>query len=517
MTVPITGYPSSYRAPFTAAEILLGQGSSTASSGARDVCFVGPMTSAGTWTVNTVNQVKTEQDVITGAGAGSFLHRMVRRFLMGNKTAKVYAVPYAETSGMPTSATGTVTFTTTGSATGAARVYVCGEEISIQIVSGQTITATGDLLEAGINAKTHLPVTASNSGGTVTLTAKHAGVSSGDGTVGVIPVRAEIDAGIGTTIATTGAIGLGAGADGAEGSTTEVTNLTAALAAIASRRFYYMGFSVWNAAQTAVIETHVSNISEPNPGLRCTSWVGYRGALSDAQTIAIARNFERHHIVWQDDGDHDPADLVGAMLAVVQKREEFDAAFPGFDNYRASDFTLSAAPLDSDWPDADDIDDAVTDGLIPIASDQYGARIGMMVNTRSKDSSGTTDDFRACERHRVSALDKMVDDILLQHQQTFVSVGFKLRDDRRLPDGTVDFNQRIPPRTLTPSRYASWFKARLTTAESQGLIQDAEAWKESTGVDIDPNNVSRIRVSTSGRTVDILHQTSISVAETTPN
>src|SRR4051812_4102009 len=96
---PILGYPSDYRAPFTAVEINFAQGPSTSNGPGRTVCYVAPKTSAGTWTAGTVYKVSREQDVIDGAGAGSFLHRLLRMHLLVDKGATLYAMCYAASSG----------------------------------------------------------------------------------------------------------------------------------------------------------------------------------------------------------------------------------------------------------------------------------------------------------------------------------------------------------------------------------------------------------------------------------
>lgn len=511
----ITGYPSSWRAPFTAAEILFAQGASTASAGARDAFYCAPMTSAGTWTANTVYEVANEQQAITGAGPGSPLHRLIRKHLRANKNGKVFAQPYAATSGgTEVAATGTIVVASNPTASGQLRAWVCGERIDVNFTTASTPTTIGDDIEAKINAKTHLPCTASNAAGTVTLTAKIPGASQGDATVGVIRFRAEIDAGKTTTVTTSGAaLGLGTGTAGADGAVTEEANLTAALATITASRFYYMGFSVWSASHTAVIEAHVATKSEPNPGLRSTAITGYTHTLAAGALVAIARNAERHQIVWQKNSEHDTADLVGNLIGVLQKREQTDAAY-NFDDYNESDWQILPAYAEADWPDGDDLNDAVTDGLIPVASNQTGSRIIMMVTTRSKDSAGTLDDFRATERHRVSVMDLFVDELLLQFSLTYKN--FKLKDDQRLPDGTVNPNQRILGRVLTPSRFRGWFNARIQDFEDRNLFQGAQAWKDGAEIRVDPQNVSRLQVGASGRTIDLLHQASFRLAETTP-
>lgn len=511
---PITGYPSSWRAPFTAAEILFAQGPSNAPAGRRATIYVMPMTSAGAWTAGTVYEVKKEQDAIDGAGAGSPLHRAIRFHLKVNKGGKLYALPYAASSGTGNAvATATVTFSGTPTAAGQAIVTVCGEQCSVSFKTTDTATTMGDTLAALINAKTWLPLTAANNAGVVTLTAKIAGASQGTASVGVYRIHATVDPGKGATVATSGAA-LGSGTAGADGATAESANLDGALANIAAARFYYMGFSVWDATSIGKIKTRVATKSDPNPGLLCRAFCATVDTLANAQTLATGKNYERLHLAWQKNSEHDPAEIVAQVTALHQKCEELDTAFSGFDGYRGADWLLLPAYSEADWPDGDDINDAVTDGIMPIGSDQTGSFLAMSVNTRSKDATGALDDFRACETHRVSVMDDLADTLRGNHIRTFA--GFKLRDDEYLSDGTVNHNQKLPPKVLTPSRYKPWFFNQLQAFADVGKIQRIDEWKDATRVNVDPQNVSRLEVGTSGRTIDILHQTTFRLAETTP-
>jgi len=437
---------------------------------------------------------------------------------MSNRTAKVYALPYAATSGgSPVAAAGTVTFAGTITASGTAYLTVCGEEMSFAYTTNTTVTQIAAGFKALINARAHLPVTADNTAGVLTITAKILGQSQGDGTVGVIRYRSSATAGTGLTATDSGAaLGLGTGTAGADGTTTENAGLVSALANIDTARFHYMGFSVWDTTDTAAIETHVAAKSEPNPGLRCVSVSAYTDTLSNCATIAVARNFERHHIVWQKNSEHDTAELAANVVAILQKHEEVDSAFAGFDSYRRSDWGILAAYDRADWPSSDDIDDAVTDGIIPVSSDQAGSSVAMMVNTRSKNSAGTEDDFRATERHRVAVMDDFVDTVLVQHANQWTSKGFKLRDDQRNLDGSINVNQKRGANVLTPSTYQAWFLRRIQDFVDAERFQDAAEWKASTRINIDPQNSSRLEVGTSGRVIDIHHQTTFRTAETNP-
>lgn len=516
---PILGYPSSWRGPFSAVQIDFGQGPSTAGGAVRRTLYTGPKTSTGSATAGQVYQITREQDAIDYFGVGSPVHRMCRMHLLVDKDAKLFGMSYAASNGSGiATATGTITITmTSGSnptATGRVYLTVCGLQLTIGFTTTDTVTTIGDSIAAQINAQQYLPFTAANVAGVVTLTSKIAGVSSGDATTGVYRYRVAVDSGKNVVVATSGAaLGLGTGVAGADGSTTELANLTSALAGITSSRYDYMGFSVWNSAQVAPIKTHVSNKSEPNPGLRCVAFTGYTGLQSTLTTMAIGCNYERHHFVWQENSEHDPAELVANTVAIHRKRESIRNGFVE-DNYRQPDWLIKPAYAEADWPTASEANDAIVDGITPIGSDQTGSFLIMSVNSRSKNAAGTIDDFRASERHRVSFMDYFADTWLARDQAQYA--GFKLMDDVRKPDGSIDVNFRPPAKTLTPSRYRPFIAKIIGEFVADGMLQDEAGWLESLQVVIDPQNVSRTESNASGRTIDIRHQSTLRLAETSP-
>lgn len=511
--IPVTGIPSSYRTPGAYAEILFAQGPGTSSAGVRSVILVMPMTSTGTWTANTVYEVKNEGTANVGAGVGSPLHRACRAFLKRNKRAKLYALPYSASSGgSPVAATGTITYATTATAILTAEVDICGETTSTKIASGDTVTTTATNMAAAINAKDWLPVTAANVAGVLTLTAKIAGASQGTATIGVIRYRARIVGSGGTTVTTSGAF-LGTGVAGADGTTTEAANLATALAVIAGARYYYIGTSLSDATSLGNLKTHIAAKSNPSPGLRsvgCSAWTGTSAA---GITIAQGLNYERHQITWQKNSEHDYAEIVGAMLATRQAKEELDPTF-NFDNYRGVEWQILPAYAQADWPTDDDANDAINGGLTPIQSDAAGSMITMTITTRSKNAAGTVADFRAAETHRISGADDYVDDTLTKYALNYG--GKKLASDQLLSNGKVNTNQKQRPGVVTPFNFKPFMVKQIHDHVEKEQLQDEDAMVNSLQIVRDPNNTGRLEVGQEIRVIDLLHQATFRFAETSP-
>lgn len=516
--IPIAGIPSSYRTPGSYAEIDFAQGPGTSSAGVRSVIFVMPKTAAGAWTVNTVYEVKNEGTARDGAGVGSPLHRGLRAFLKRNKRAKVYALPYAATSGgSPVAATGTITYATTATGIGSTVVTALGEQISVKINTGDTPTVIGGNVANAINAKEYLPFTANNASGTITLTARIAGISQGTATVGVIRFRAVMVGSIGTTVATSGAcLGFSTGVAGADGTTTEAANLATALAIVNGSRNYYMVFSVNDSTSLANVKTHISQKSNPNPGLRSVGISAWTGTSASGITLSQTLNYERHQIAWQLNGEQDHAEMAAAMAATRQIEEEGDASF-NFDGYRDVAWQIPPAFSTADWPTSDDFNDAINGGLTPIGSDAAGSFIVMTVTTRSKNAAGTVADFRAAETHRISVCDLVVDTLLLQYALNYSNK--KLANDQLLANGQVNTNQKLSPNVVTPYTFAPFVKnviGKFDVNGGSGMLQDMVNTKASLQVLRDPANTGRLECGFDLRSVDLLHQSTFRVSEVSP-
>lgn len=513
--IPISGIPSSYRTPGSYAEVLFAQGPGTSSAGIRSVIFPMPMSAAGTWTVNTVYEVKNEGVARDGAGVGSPLHRGLRAFLKRNKTAKVYALPYAATSGgSPVAATGTITYATTATGIGSTVVTICGEQFSVKINTGDTPTVIGANIASYINAKEYLPVTAVAVTGVVTLTARIAGASQGTATVGVIRFRAIIVGSIGTTVATSGAcLGFGTGVPGADGATTEAANLATALATVRGSRNYYMVFSVNDATSLGNVKSHISQKSAPNPGLRSVGISAWTGTSATGVTLSQTLNYERQQIVWQLNGEQDHAELAAAMAASRQQKEELDASY-NFDGFRDTAWAIPSAFAVSDWPTSDDCNDAINGGLTPIGSDAAGSYVVMQITTRSKNAAGTVADFRAAETHRISVMDLFTDTLLLRYALNYANK--KLSSDQLLSNGTVNPNQKLSPNVITPFTFAPFIRKIIDEFGTSSQLQDTDASKASLQVVRDPSNTGRLECACDLRSIDLLHQGTFRLAEVSP-
>jgi len=507
--IPITGVGQDYKVPGTFAEIDFAQGPASASAGVREVVLAMPMLSTGTWTAGQLYPIRNTGVAEQGAGSGSFLHRAAKKFISMNPDAKLWGLPVAETTGgSPAAATGTFTFATVPTAVGTAIATICGEDSSYTFQPGDTVASIATGMVASINASTWLPVVASSTGstGVVTLTAKHKGISSGTASLGVIRYRCTVTAGVGTTVSASGAF-LGSVVAGAEGSTTEATNLASALANISSVRKYYVVLSANDATSWGNLKAHIVAKSLPRQGLRSVGIVAYTGSLTSCETLAVGLNYEREDICLQVNSEHDTAELAAGLAAVRQAGEQVDSA-TNFDGFNLSPF-IKPVFSTADYPDTDDQNDSILDGITMIASSPTGAYIVMSVDTRSKNPAGTIEDFRATETHRISVCDEFTDELLSLMQLSYS--GKKLKDDQRLADGSINRNQKLIRGVLTPSQLVAPIRKQMDDYDLLGKLQNVDQTKAS--VTVLKGSGGRIESQFDLNVIDLAHQITFKISE----
>lgn len=111
----------------------------------------------------------------TGFGRGSVGSFMAKVFKKNNPYTELWGIGVADAGG-GVAATGTAVFSGSSTAAGTLYFYIAGVRIPVTIASGRTAAQQGDDLVAAL-ADYELPVTASNSSGTVTFTARNKGTT----------------------------------------------------------------------------------------------------------------------------------------------------------------------------------------------------------------------------------------------------------------------------------------------------------------------------------------------------
>ena len=303
---------------------------------------------------------------------------------------------------------------------------------------------------------------------------------------------------------------LGTGVAGADGTTTEAANTATALATLEATRKYYIVSSAYDATTLGHFKTHIVNKSEPRRGLRSVAIAAHPGTLAAATTVATGLNYERVQLVWFEKPDSDCAEIAGLIAGVRQKAESRDATTNATVQDGANPIAglIANAFSNADWPTDTDLNDAINDGLSPIKSSDTGPQWVMSTNTRSKNSAGTQDDFRATETHRVSGADLQVDEVLADWALNMA--GKKLEDDELLPDGKPNPNQKLRAGVVRPSTYKPSLVRQLQDFYDKGHLQNLQATKDSVRV---VKNGSRLECGYNLHIIDHALQATFRVAE----
>jgi phage tail sheath gpL-like len=491
--------------PGTKVKINFGAGASTTGASARKVLLVGPMLSTGAEaTVNTLYKVTKESEIETLVGSGGPLHICGRGALQAWRRVQLYILPTAPSSGVGlVNAESVVRLDGTATKSGSVKLTLSNNIVTVGFSSGDTDTEIGDDLEASINSVTHLPCTGSNTDGYVTLTAKLAGASQNEN----IRNRVEITPGCGITAsiidAETHLVG------GVDGAVTETAGITTALSTIENEMFYYIIGTTNTAA--SIVNNHVLNKAEPDPGLRSVGIVGFVGEdIADANAIALGLNFERMQIVAQQSGETTGEYLAGVWGA-IRAKEEFYNKRKNFAGYALS--TLIPRVYESnDFITTDELRTAVESGVTVVQSGNNGSYVVRSVTTASKNSLGTINDFRKLDSHIVSVADDIADTISILHSNNYND--YALVEDQLLADGvTVDTSQKIPPRTLVPSKYKPWLRTQLLPYFINGQITKFNETAESIYVQVDESVKTKLNVEFDLYVIPLLLQTGFTISE----
>lgn len=177
MAISFSNIPSGVRVPLFYAEV----DNSQANIGSNNLkaLLIGQKVSSG----------KAEDGVpvlVTGDsqgkelfGHGSMLARMNSAFRENNSVGEVWAIAVSDPKDGK-KASGTLTFSGTVTAAGTVYVYIGADCVAINIPNSSDAVAVAKAVTAGINAKTDLPVTAEASEGVVTIQAKNTGAYGND-------------------------------------------------------------------------------------------------------------------------------------------------------------------------------------------------------------------------------------------------------------------------------------------------------------------------------------------------
>ena len=469
---------TSIKVPGVYMKVTLGVGTQSAAAGAKKVILFGNKTSAGTAVVATPYPVTSVDDARTLFGAGSELFLMCKYALNAYPAITLYGICIAASGG--TAANDDIVFSGTASADGVYEITVLDETIQVEVDSGATATAIGDLVEAAINAKTDWPVTANNSTGTVTVTAKHAGPRGNQ-----IRILSSGDiAGI-TETHLNGYLSSGATMDDPQN----------ALDAIASTRYQILVAPYQDATGLADFKTHIANVSGPLEGKRGRYIAGSIDTYANTVTVATGLNDARGQIVWHYNGWQTAAIVAAVAAAETVEAYEADRAANTDGLFLRG---LTPQPALADKPTFTELNGCLNNGITPVDHDGTLCEIVRNVTLRSLNDSAAPD-FAVIDVHYVEVADAVADDIAGNFLNVFSGFKFDTDVEGEVPD----------PGVATPSTVKDFIFSRLKFYARGGggplWLSNVDALADSLVVEADGVAAGRVNASIPIDPVELLH------------
>lgn len=491
MGINVLGLSSSRKTPGAYLSLIFGGPGTSAGSAQQRVLLLGNMIPAditgaspsftlpkGTAALATPLQLFSERDAINYFGRGSELHLMAKAAFDQAPDLTLWACAVGTAGGAVQAAQ---TLALTGTAPTAdltVTLYCDGKKIELVIAKSTTTTAAAAAIAAAINDLPDLPITAQNSTGTVTFTAKTPGARGNT-------IRVRVDVLNGTTLSKLRTGSLAATVAGtiftlgaqnlAAGSGTETTTFATALAAIAAQRWHRIACSVVDATNIAAAIALLTTKAGPTQMLWEQILFGntedFTTATVGPQALAAGANFLRAQILWHRQSDR-VAGIIAAQAAAG--RLMGDASVGGSTDGESSDpstnldglqlATIPVQELVSDQPLPTEIETALNYGvtpLVPSASRPGYVEIARSITTRFKDDSGATN-YAVLDTSEVTIIDACADEIRTDAQVAFKKT--KLVDDD--PTGKPS----EIPRSVSPSSLRSWISAKIEVFASRGWI-----------------------------------------------
>ncbi|MDR5757022.1 phage tail sheath subtilisin-like domain-containing protein [Caballeronia sp. LZ035] len=177
MTIPFKQIPQNIRVPLFYAEIDNSHANSAVAN--QRALLIGPMTSAGVATPNVPLISAGTGDANLQAGINSVLALMTSAYRANDQFGELWYLPVQDAGGA-VAATGTIAFTSAPTANGTISLYIAGQLVTVIVTSSMTTAQVATAVAAAINLIPAMPVTASVSTSTVTLTADNKGLVGND-------------------------------------------------------------------------------------------------------------------------------------------------------------------------------------------------------------------------------------------------------------------------------------------------------------------------------------------------
>ena len=320
MAISFNNIPASIRVPLFYAEV----DNSLANTGANNLktLLIGQKTATGLAQSGKPFLLTSGSKGEEQAGLGSQLSIMNSAYRANDGFGEVWAIALDDpTSGV--AATGKFTVATAAESAGTVYIYIDDERVPVGVEAGDDVSAIAQAIASGINAKPSLPVTASASAGTVTVTAKNKGLWTNDISLGYnlqgYAAGEQLPYGVGITVsAMTGGTGS--------------PDLTAAIKAMGDEEYDFIAMPYADADSLNKFKEVMNDETGRWSWSRQIYGHVYsvkRGTVSELQAFGRERN-DQHATVFGVEKTmvSSNAKILGAVVAQIASATSIDPARP---------------------------------------------------------------------------------------------------------------------------------------------------------------------------------------------
>lgn len=471
MAISFSNVPAGIRVPLFYAEV----DNSLANTAVTDlkVLLIGQKTDAGSAEVNKpvlVPSVSAGRELF---GVGSQLAILNSAYRVNDTFGEVWAIPVADPSGAK--ASGTFTVTGSASAAGTLFAYIGATRVAVGVAVGDAAATVAATLAAAINANVLLPVTATASGGAVTVEAKNAGLFGNDIRIGV------------------NLQGNAAGESLPEGVAVAVTQLSGgsgvpsfsdAIAAMGDDQYDLVALPFADTASLDAFKAEFDDITgrwSPLRQLYGHVFSCMRGSVAALQEFGSARNCQHETVIGIEPTMPSLAvEVLGAWVARAYKSLSNDPARP-LQTLELAGITSAPAGARFTLTEKQTL---LTNGIATEYTQGGYVRIERSITTYQKNAYGVSDN---------SYLDV----------QTLFTLQYILRDLKgiitskygrhKLANDDVHFG--AGQAVVTPAIIRGELIAQYQKLEERALVENLEAFKQALIVERDATDPNRLNVS----------------------
>jgi phage tail sheath gpL-like len=379
--INVGNYPSSNLVPGVFG-VVNNSGANTAIAPQRTM-LIGGKTASGTYVPSMPIIATSQGDCEVGAGQGSMMASMLRRYRKNDSFGEVWLLPIAD-NGQAAAASGQIAITGTATAAGVFTPYIAGLRVPVGVNVGDSAAtvAANMVSQCALHAGLQASATAAAGAGTVTLTALHKSLAGND-----IDIRLNYRGQAGGEVTPAGlTVAITPMAGGALN-----PDITAGLGAIAGNQtfdFIVLGFN--DPTSLAAVSSFLNDQSGRwswSQQLYGGAWSAVRGNLSALATFGATMNDQHTQIMGFFDVPNPYWEVAADLTATAASSLRSNPAVP----LNTLAMTILPPPLQSRFTMSEQ-NSLLTDGLSTYDVDDSGTlRIERCVTTYQRNAAGAPD------------------------------------------------------------------------------------------------------------------------------